>query len=257
MIYLAVCLAAFLASALTFFSGFGLGTILMPVFALFFPVEIAVGLTAIVHFLNGLFKVVLVGKDANKKVVLSFGLPAALAAVVGAWLLASLAVLPALFTYELGGSAFSVTPVKFVIALLLLVFTLLELAPRFHKLAFDRKYLPLGGLVSGFFGGLSGNQGAFRTAFLMKSGLSKEAFIGSGVVIAAMIDIARLSYYSQSILKLDASTDYYLLASATLCAFMGAFLGNRLLKKITMDTVRWIVSITLIVISLLLGAGIV
>jgi len=257
MIYFVVCLAAFLASALTFFSGFGLGTILMPVFALFFPVEIAIGLTAIVHFLNGLFKVVLVGKDANKKVVLFFGIPAAIAAVVGAALLAFLSDLPALFTYELTGRQLTITPVKFVIALLLLMFTLLELAPRFHKLAFDRKYLPFGGLVSGFFGGLSGNQGAFRTAFLMKSGLSKEAFIGSGVVIAAMIDIARLSYYSQSVLKLDATTDYYLLASATACAFIGAFLGNRLLKKITMDAVRWIVSITLIVISVLLGAGIV
>jgi len=48
--YVIICLAAFLASALTFFSGFGLGTILMPVFALFFPVEVAIGLTAIVHF---------------------------------------------------------------------------------------------------------------------------------------------------------------------------------------------------------------
>lgn len=36
-----ICLAAFLTSILTFFSGFGLGTILMPVFALFFPVDVA------------------------------------------------------------------------------------------------------------------------------------------------------------------------------------------------------------------------
>ena len=29
-------------------------------------------------------------------------------------------------------------------------------------LEFDRRYLPLGGLLSGFFGGLSGHQGALR-----------------------------------------------------------------------------------------------
>ncbi|HNB58476.1 MAG TPA: sulfite exporter TauE/SafE family protein, partial [bacterium] len=48
--FLLIAIAAFTASALTFFSGFGLGTILMPVFALFFPVHTAVALTAVVHF---------------------------------------------------------------------------------------------------------------------------------------------------------------------------------------------------------------
>lgn len=257
MEYIIICLAALIASALTFFSGFGLGTILMPVFAIFFPVEVAIGLTAVVHFLNGLFKVFLVGRDANWSVALRFGIMAAAAAVAGAWVLSLLAHLPVLYTYQISGHEFHITPIKSVIAVLLLMFTILELTPKFHELSFDKKYLPLGGMVSGFFGGLSGNQGAFRTAFLIKSGLSKEAFIASGVVIACMIDIARISYYSQSVLVLDRNTNYLLLASATLSAFIGAFLGNRLLKKITMDAVRWIVSIMLIVISILLGAGII
>lgn len=38
MEFLIVCAVALIASGLTFFSGFGLGTILMPVLALFFPV---------------------------------------------------------------------------------------------------------------------------------------------------------------------------------------------------------------------------
>ncbi len=50
-----ICIVAFLTSILTFFSGFGLGTILMPVFALFFPVEVAIALTSVVHFSNNLF----------------------------------------------------------------------------------------------------------------------------------------------------------------------------------------------------------
>jgi uncharacterized membrane protein YfcA len=40
--YLVVCFVALLVSALTLFSGFGLGTVLMPAFALFFPVPVAV-----------------------------------------------------------------------------------------------------------------------------------------------------------------------------------------------------------------------
>ena len=48
-------LVALLTSGLTLFSGFGLGTILMPVFALFFPLPLAIAATAVVHFANNLF----------------------------------------------------------------------------------------------------------------------------------------------------------------------------------------------------------
>ena len=47
--FLIVAITAFLAAGLTMYSGFGLGTMLLPVFALFFPVEVAVVATAMVH----------------------------------------------------------------------------------------------------------------------------------------------------------------------------------------------------------------
>lgn len=46
MTYLAIGLTAFLVSGLTLFSGFGLGTVLMPAFALFFPLPVAIAATA-------------------------------------------------------------------------------------------------------------------------------------------------------------------------------------------------------------------
>ncbi len=85
---LSIAVVALLASGLTLFSGFGLGTILMPVFALFFPVTLAVAATAVVHIANNLFKLVLLARAADWRVVLRFGVPAALAAVAGAALLA-------------------------------------------------------------------------------------------------------------------------------------------------------------------------
>ena len=60
-----VGIAAFGVSLLTLFSGFGLGTLLMPVFALFFPVEVAVASTAVVHAANNLFKVGLLARGAS------------------------------------------------------------------------------------------------------------------------------------------------------------------------------------------------
>jgi uncharacterized membrane protein YfcA len=70
MEYFIIGAAALITSGLTLFSGFGLGTLLMPVFAIFFPIDLAVGLTAIVHFFNNLFKFALLGKHADKTIVL-------------------------------------------------------------------------------------------------------------------------------------------------------------------------------------------
>ena len=68
--YLSVALAAFLAAGLTMYSGFGLGTLMLPVFALFFPAEMAVVATAIVHGANNVFKVSLLGRYADREVVM-------------------------------------------------------------------------------------------------------------------------------------------------------------------------------------------
>src|SRR5512140_67957 len=115
MNYLAICLCAFLASGLTLFSGFGLGTLLLPVMALFFPIDAAIALTAVVHCLNNLFKFALLGRHADRGTVLRFGLPAILAALAGAGALLWLSHLPPLFSYQLLGRHLKVTPVKLVI----------------------------------------------------------------------------------------------------------------------------------------------
>ncbi|MBI3553030.1 MAG: sulfite exporter TauE/SafE family protein [Elusimicrobia bacterium] len=257
MKYLLICSAALLTSGLTLFSGFGLGTLLMPVFAIFFPVEAAVGLTAVVHFLNNLFKLALLGKHADRAVVLRFGIPAILAAFLGARALVWLSHLPPLASYAAFGKTLDVLPVKLAIGLLMIAFALLEIVPAFEKLAFDKRYLPAGGVLSGFFGGLSGNQGALRSAFLIRCGLSKEGFIATGVVIACLVDVTRLGVYATKFSAADVGANAGLLTAATLSAFVGAWGGNRLLHKITIRTVQWSVAAMLLVIAVGLAAGLI
>lgn len=256
MEYAIVFFAAMVASGLTLFSGFGLGTLLMPVFVLFFPIEAAIAVTAVVHFLNNLFKLTLLGKHADKDVVLKFGIPAILAAFAGAGLLLILSDFEPLFSYRMGSKDFVVSPVKLVISLMMFVFALYELLP-VKNMSFDRKFLPLGGVLSGFFGGLSGHQGALRSAFLLKCELSKEAFIASGVVIACLIDTTRLFIYSSRFSMPMTGENIALLSVATLSAFAGAYLGNKMMKKVTMKLVRILVSIMLFMIALGLGIGII
>jgi uncharacterized membrane protein YfcA len=256
VIYLVVCAVALLASALTFFSGFGLGTLLLPAFAIFFPVETAVASTAVVHFLNGVFKIGLVGRSADLGIVARFGIPAIFASFAGAWLLVSLAHAPPLATYPIGSKTAEITLVKIVIGVILFSFAVLELTPAFQKLSFPRRYIPAGGLASGFLGGLSGMQGALRTAFLIKAGLSKEAFIATGAVIAVLIDMARLGVYSRIFIEQRHELRMGVVAAATLSAFVGAVAGNALLKKLTMRSVQRIVAVMLALFSVALVIGV-
>lgn len=250
-------LAALGTSLLTFFSGFGLGTILMPVFAVFFPVDLAIALTGVVHFLNNLFKLSLVGMKADRQTVIRFGVPAFLAAIAGAYVLLQVSDLDSLYEYSIGSKVHAVTPVKLTIAVLLLFFALMEVTPHLKNLQFGKDKHIIGGLLSGFFGGLSGHQGALRSAFLIKSNLSKEAFVATGIVIACIVDFSRLGVYytrfSNGILKENIT----LIIAATLSAFAGAYLGNVLLKKVTMRGVQLIVTIMLVVLSVALGLGLV
>lgn len=256
MIVLVICLVAFAASALTFFSGFGLGTLLMPAFALFFPVEQAVVWTAIVHFLNGLFKVALVGRHANWRIVRRFGLPAIVGALVGSFLLGQLAISSPLFTYSIGELTASGTPVKMVVGVLLLVISIAEWGQTSERFAAKPSYLPVGGLLSGFVGGLSGMQGALRSAFLIRAGLSREAYIGTGVVIAMLIDISRLSVYARNLSAQRTHLDYHVLGAAVLSAFLGAYLANRYLQKVTLALLQRVVASLLIVVAIGLIAGV-
>lgn len=261
MSLLVVCLAALLASGLTLFSGFGLGTILTPVFALFFPVQAAVAMTAVVHLANNLFKIGLVGRDADWGVVLRFGLPAAFAAMAGAGLLGLFAGLPALASYELGARIHEITPVKAAIGLLIVGFALLELSPRFARLAFPPRWLPLGGALSGFFGGLSGNQGALRSAFLIRAGLSKEAYVGTGAACTVLVDAVRLLVYGASFSAggwaVVQGESGAMVVVATLGAFAGAWLGKRLLPTVTLRFVELSVALMMVLIGAGLASGLV
>ena len=252
-----IIITAFLASGLTFFSGFGLGTILLPVFPIFFPVEIAVALTAIVHFLNNVFKFFLVGKSIDKSILWRFGIPAIISAFVGAFVLNYLSDLKPFHEYQLLGKTFQMTFIKIIIAALLIFFALFDLIPKLKNLKFNKKYLPIGGFISGFFGGLSGHQGALRSAFLIRSGLSKESFIATGIAIACLIDVTRLSVYAENIVKNHETLNWNLVLIATLSAFAGAFLGNKMLKKMTISALQSFVAVALIVFSVFLGLGII
>lgn len=249
-------ITAFLASLLTLFSGFGLGTLLTPVFGLFFPAHIAVALTGIVHLLNNLFKVSLLGKQADKKMVLRFGIPSVIGGLLGAWLLLQVSEMAPLADWQWGEKVFRIEPLKLLIGMLMIFFALMEVVPVLKKMQFGQRYLSAGGLLSGFFGGLSGHQGALRSAFLLKSGLDKTAFVATGIVIACMVDFTRLPVYFSRMRHEVLQEQWPLLLVATVCAFAGAWLGARFLKKTTYTFIKWCTTLMILLIGVLMASGV-
>ena len=257
-----VASASLLVAALTLFSGFGLGTLLMPVFALFFPIEAAVAATAVVHGANNIFKIVVVGKHADKVLVFQFGLPAVIAAFFGAAALGYVSYFDVIASYSLGSVQAEITPIKLLMGVLMLAFALFELLPRLRNLQFERKYLFLGGLLSGFFGGLSGHQGALRAAFLAKVSISTEAFVGTNAMIGFMVDISRILMYAVLFFYVQTGTQvgsahWPLITTGIVAAFVGVMVGKRFLHKITMKTVQTLTGILLLGIAVCLAAGVI
>jgi uncharacterized membrane protein YfcA len=226
-----------------------------PLFALFFPIDVAIAMTGVVHFTNNIFKIVLIGRNVDRSVLFRFGFPAFIASFAGAWLLLRLTFLPDILQYPMGGELYAVTPVKLTIAILLLVFALWEVIPTLQNIRFGKEKFVLGGILSGFFGGLSGMQGAIRSAFLVKSGMSKEAYIATGTAVACMVDISRLSVYATRFTAANLHENLGLLGFAILCAVAGALLGKKLLKKVTFNFIQVIVAVLLGVVAFALGLG--
>ena len=96
--------------------------------------------------------------------------------------------------------------------------------PFFKKLKFNKSILPIGGILSGFFGGLTGNQGALRSAFLIKMDLDKTVFIATTVVISFFVDLTRIGVYISNIKDFEISNYVVLGLAATLSAIIGSYI---------------------------------
>lgn len=250
---LVVPVVALGASLLTLISGFGLGTLLLPVFALFFPLDVAILLTAMVHLLNNLFKLGLLARHIRWPVVLRFGIPGMVGAFIGARLMRSLSAQEPLYQ----GVSHPVDVLDLAIAAAMLVFGAFELSKTLNALSLPPRWMVPGGLLSGFFGGFSGHQGALRSLFLLRAGLGKENFIATGVAIACLVDITRLPVYIGGGLLDTLRTQWPLLLATTVAAFAGAWWGKKLIPKVTMRGVQVAVGLLMVTIAGMLASGVV
>jgi hypothetical protein len=92
--------------------------------------------------------------------------------------------------------------------------------------------------------------------------LAKEAFIATGVVCAVVVDFFRLAVYGVTFFSrhFDLITEaggLGLISAVTLAAFVGAFTGKRLMKKITLRLIQLIVGVGLLLLATSLATGLI
>ena len=195
------------------------------------------------------------GPHADWAVVLKFGLPAILAAY-GARLLLYLSDLQPLLHYQVFGREAYVMPVKLVVAILMVVFAWFELAPRRAPLALTPRYLPLGGVMSGFLGSL-GPPGCASQRLSHQGGVDQgklHRHRGGDLPDGGYPPDRHVWGQFPGLHLMD---NRVLIGAAVLGAFSGAWLGNQLLTKVTLRLVQIIVALMLLAIAAALGSGLI
>lgn len=224
---------AFVAEVIGTMAGFGAATVLTPIAALFFDMKTAIAIVACFHFFGNASRLVFFGRHVSWIHWAQFGLVGVAGSLAGASVTTALsaALLKLLFgAFLLGYVALEATAADRV------------------RLPTRRSTLVGGGAVSGFIAGLLGTGGAVRSACLLAFGLAKEVYIGTSAAIALVVDATRLPIYLAG--HLIPPSIAPLVVGLIGAAFAGAWLGQRLVHRISAGGLRRFVLATLALMGL-------
>jgi uncharacterized membrane protein YfcA len=213
--------------------GFGIGSLLTPVAAARYGTDLAIAAIALPHLAAGLLRGWRLRRAVDRGVVLRFGLLSAAGGLVGALAFARLA--PDALTRALGA--------------------LLVLTATAGLTGWSERWRPRGavvwilGAVSGFFGGVVGNQGGLRAAALAAFDLGPAAFVATSTVIGVLVDLARAPVYLyEAGARVVAIAGVVAVATAGVLA--GTLVGERVLLGLSRARFRVLVSAAIGVLGL-------
>jgi len=232
-----VFLLAVLSGGTAAVIGFGIGSLLTPLIAARYDAQTAVAIVALPHLLATALRFVQSRAFVDRDVLLRFGVPSAVGGLVGAVL----------------QGKFSSPGLLLVLGGLLLATGIGNLTGGFGGWRPDRHAAPALGLLSGFFGGLAGNQGGLRAAGMTTLVLEPRAFVATSTAVALLVDAARTPVYlarSGSVLLEYAGP----IAVAAIGCLLGTVLGERILIGTSPDRYRRLVGAAVALVGLWLVA---
>ena len=225
MFLAAIFVVAVVSGATAAVAGFGIGSLLTPLLATRLGAASAIAAVAIPHAAATALRFWRLRRAVDWRVVRSFGLLSAGGGLAGALLYARLS--SRILTIVLG-----------ILLVATAVAGLTGWATRWRATGTRAAVL---GLLSGFFGGIAGNQGGLRAAALLGFGLGPAAYVATSTTVALLVDAARTPIYvwrgGAALLELASP-----IGVATLGVLVGTLLGERLLLGLPVDRFRRIVS---------------
>jgi uncharacterized protein len=229
---LIVAAAAALAGAVASIVGFGIGSLLTPLYAVRMGTQLAVAAVSIPHLLATALRFWRLRSHVDRRVLLSFGATSAAGGLTGA-LLHSYATNRAL---------------SIAFGIILLFVGASEMTGFARKMRFHGPVAWIAGAASGLFGGLVGNQGGIRSAALLGFDVDKQAFVATATAIGLIVDGARMPvYFVTQLHSLVHVGPLIVLASAgTLVGTVG---GVRVLGRIPESAFRRIVAALLLALG--------
>ena len=223
--------AGLVAEIVATLAGFGSSTLLMPVAVLVFDFPTALLLVGVFHIAGSASRAAFFRHGLDRRILLLFGLPSLALTLVGAALVRS-------------------TPegtLKGLLGLFLIVYAAISLY-RGLRLRPTAPAMAVGGAVSGFLAGLIGTGGALRGAFLSAFQLPRDSYLANAALIALAVDLTRLPvYFGQGFSRSVPWTYYPLLVGI---AWIGAFVGRRLITRIPQERFRTVVFALLLLVGL-------
>lgn len=210
-----VPVAAFIAGAVASVAGFGIGSLLTPLFALQMETKLAVAAVSIPHAIGTALRFWILQGTLDRRVFWSFGLMSAAGGLTGA----------ALHTWATSRW------LTIVFGLLLLFVALTQATSHSRKMRFHGVVAWAAGAVSGFVGGLVGNQGGIRAAALLGFDLSKHAFVATATAVGLLVDAARMPVYL-AVQGAELTRWWAAILLASLGVLLGTLVGDRLLRWI-------------------------
>ena len=225
-------MCAVAAGAVASVAGFGIGSLLTPLLALGAGTKTAVAAVSIPHLIGTLLRFWRLRASVDRLVLWRFGLMSAAGGLAGA-LLNARAASPAL-TAVFGS---------------LLVFAgAAQLTGQAQRWRFHGSVAWIAGALSGFFGGLVGNQGGIRSAAMLGFDLPKERFIATATAIALVVDAARMPVYI-AVEGAQVLAILPLVLIATAGVVIGTLAGARLLTRVPERRFRQVVAAVILLLG--------
>jgi uncharacterized protein len=218
---LLIVIAGVAAGGVASVAGFGIGSLLTPVFVTQVATQVAVAAVSIPHVVGTAARFWLLRGQVDRHLLGRFGLTSAAGGLTGA-----------LLQTRTGSAGLTI-----LFGALLLFVAASELTGLSKRMRFRGAAAWIAGALSGLLGGMVGNQGGIRSAAMLGVAVPRQVFVGTATAVALIVDGVRLPVYLATTGD-DLLAMWPTIVCASIGVLCGTLFGHRVLVRIPEEKFR-------------------